>query len=60
MKKYVTTPTIMAKCGAKILENENYYKLFSKIIHLTPQWIFEKIPNEWSKYREIPKIPKGK
>jgi len=58
MRKYVTTPSITAKIGNKILENENYYKLFSKIIHLTPEWIFKKIPNEWSRYREIPKIPK--
>jgi L-lactate dehydrogenase complex protein LldF len=58
MRKYVTTPTITSKIGNKILENENYYKLFSKIIHLTPEWIFKKIPNEWNRYREIPKIPK--
>jgi L-lactate dehydrogenase complex protein LldF len=58
MRKYVTTPTVIAKIGNKICENQNYYKLFSKILHLTPQWVFEKIPNEWSRYRAIPQIPK--
>ena len=54
MRKYVTTPNVMVKIGEKILENPNYYKLFSKILHLTPKSILEKIPNEWSKYRKIP------
>ena len=58
MRKYVTTPSITAKIGNKILENENYYKLFSKIIHLTPEWIFKKIPNERKIILKIPKIPK--
>ena len=58
MRKYVTKPSVVAKVGEKILENENYYKLFSKILHLTPKSLLEKIPNEWSKYRNIPNIPK--
>ena len=54
MRKYVSEPNIMAKVGNKVLENPQYYKLFSKILHLTPKSLLEKIPNEWSKYRELP------
>jgi len=56
MRKYVSKENVIAKVGEKILQNPNYYKLFSKILHLTPKWIFESIPNEWSKYRALPDI----
>jgi len=58
MRKYVSEENVIAKVGEKILQNSNYYKLFSKILHLTPKWVFEKIPNEWSKYKSLPNIPK--
>ena len=54
MRKYVTTPTIKAKIGNKILENENYYNLFSKILKLTPKNLLAKAMPEWSKYRNMP------
>jgi len=54
MREYVTTPNVIAKIGEKILQDEKYYKLFSKILYLTPKWVFEKIPNEWTKYKELP------
>jgi len=57
MRKYVSKDSVIAKIGDKILQNENSYKLFSKILHLTPNWIFENISNEWSKYKALPKIP---
>jgi len=58
MRKYVSEENVIAKVGQKIFQNPNYYKLFSKILHLTPKWVFEKIPNEWSKYKNIPDIPR--
>jgi len=54
MREYVTTPNVIAKIGENVLQNPSYYKLFSKILHLTPKWVFERIPNEWSKYKELP------
>jgi len=54
MREYVTAPNVIVKIGENVLQNPKYYKLFSKILHLTPKWVFEKIPNEWSKYRELP------
>ncbi|NPA55985.1 MAG: lactate utilization protein [Epsilonproteobacteria bacterium] len=58
MRKYVTKPNPISKVAENILNNPSYYKLFSKILHLTPQWIFDAIPNEWSKYKSIPRIPR--
>ncbi len=54
MRKFVTTPSITAKIGNKILENENYYHLFSKILKLTPKSLLAKAIPEWSKYRSMP------
>jgi len=53
MRKFVTTPSVTAKIGNRILENENYYHLFSKILKLTPKSLLAKAIPEWSKYRSM-------
>ncbi len=58
MRKYVTNENIMVKIAEKSMHSATMFKLFSKIIRLTPKPILEKTLNQWSQYRALPAIPK--
>jgi len=52
----------MENLGIKFIEKSMHFyamfKLFSKIIRLTPKSILEKAIKEWSKYKAMPNIPR--
>ncbi len=58
MRKYVTNENIIIKFAEKSMHSATVFKLFSKIIRLTPKPFLEKITNEWSRYKALPLIPK--
>jgi len=46
------------KIAEKSMHSPTMFKLFSKIIRLTPKLILEKAMKEWSRYKAMPLIPK--
>ncbi len=57
MREYVTKDDFAFKFIETSLHSPFAFKLFSKIIRLTPKSILKKALNEWSKYKEFPTIP---
>ena len=57
MREYVTKDDFAFKFIEASLHSPLAFKLFSKIIRLTPKSILKKALNEWSKYKEFPTIP---
>ena len=58
MRKYVTKENFIIKIAEKSMHSATMFKLFSKIIRLTPKPLLEKAISEWSKYKALPAIPK--
>ncbi len=58
MRKYVTNENIMVKFAEKSMHSDKMFKLFSKIIRLTPKALLEKVISEWSRYKAMPVIPR--
>jgi len=58
MRRYVTNENIMVKFAEKSMHSATMFKLFSKIIRLTPKPLLERVLKEWSKYKALPLIPK--
>ena len=58
MRRYVTNENIIIKFAESSMHSATMFKLFSKIIRLTPKPILEKVLKEWSKYKALPLIPR--
>ena len=58
MRKYVTNENFIIKIAEKSIHSATMFKIFSKIIRLTPKPLLEKVLSEWSKYKAMPLIPK--
>ena len=58
MRKYVTNENIIIKFAERSMHSATMFKLFSKIIRLTPKPLLEMVLREWSKYKALPLIPK--
>ncbi len=58
MRRYVTHENIIIKFAEESMHSATMFKLFSKIIRLTPKPLLEKVLSEWSKYKALPLIPK--
>jgi L-lactate dehydrogenase complex protein LldF len=57
MRKYVTKEDFAFKLIETSLHSPFAFKLFSKIIRLTPKSLLQKALSEWSKYKALPQIP---
>ena len=65
MRHYVRTDNEEWKVENKILKTAekamhypSAFRIFSKILRLTPKSVLKKALKEWSKYKELPSIPK--
>ena len=58
MRRYVTNENIIIKFAEESMHSATMFKLFSKIIRLTPKPILERVLKEWSKYKALPLIPR--
>ena len=65
MRKYVTMENEkwkmdneIIKLSEKAMHSPTMFKVFSKIIRLTPKPILEKVMKEWNRYKAMPLIPK--
>ena len=58
MRKYVTMENEIVKISEKMMHSSAMFKLFGKIIRLTPKPLLEKAISEWSRYKALPAIPK--
>ena len=65
MRKYVTMENVqwkmeneIVKISEKAMHSPTMFKIFSKIIRLTPKPLLEKVMKEWSRYKAMPIIPK--
>ena len=58
MRKYVTKENEIAKISEKMIHSPNAFKIFSKILRLTPKPLLKKALSQWSRYKALPVIPK--
>ncbi len=58
MREYVTKEDFAFKFIEASLHSPFAFKLFSKIIRLTPTPLLKSVAKEWSKYKKFPLIPK--
>ena len=48
----------LLKMGEKAMHSPAIFKVFSKILRLTPQPLLKKALKEWAKYKALPQIPR--
>ena len=58
MREYVVNDNFAFKLAEKSMHSPLMFKIFSKIIRLTPPSLLESVLKEWSKYKAMPLIPK--
>jgi L-lactate dehydrogenase complex protein LldF len=58
MRGVVSSPKLIGVVAEELLHYPTLYKLFGKILRLTPKPLLERVLKEWSRYRALPALPK--
>ena len=58
MRKFVSKDDFLSKTIQNAMHSPKLFKLFGKILRLTPKPLLETAVKEWSKYKKLPAFPK--